>query len=253
MSGSSAKPPRSAPIPRRWSRSSCARARIPSRGSAPASASCGLAKRYDAERLDAACARALALGTRSYSSVAAILKNAQERQHARTRTAQPAAREHSRSRLLPLKGETMLIHPLAERLRGLGMAAMADAFLEMQSQFQRRRPHPRGLARPAARPRGHRPRQQAARPTAAPGQTAPERGGRGHRLPHAARPRPRAVPQARRLRLDPPQPAPGDQRPDRRRQIVAGLRVGAQSLPGRLLGDLPPGAAAVRRTRHRPR
>jgi hypothetical protein len=27
----------------------------------------------------------------------------------------------------------MLIHPLAERLRGLGMAAMADAFLDMQS------------------------------------------------------------------------------------------------------------------------
>ena len=39
----------------------------------------GLAKRYGAERLDAACARALTLGTRSYSSVAAILKNAQER------------------------------------------------------------------------------------------------------------------------------------------------------------------------------
>jgi transposase len=38
----------------------------------------GLAKRYDAERLDAACARALALGTRSYSSVAAILKNRQD-------------------------------------------------------------------------------------------------------------------------------------------------------------------------------
>ena len=37
-----------------------------------------LAQRYDAERLDAACARALALGTRSYSSVAAILKNRQE-------------------------------------------------------------------------------------------------------------------------------------------------------------------------------
>ena len=38
-----------------------------------------LATRYDAERLDAACARALALGTRSYSSVAAILRNAQDR------------------------------------------------------------------------------------------------------------------------------------------------------------------------------
>jgi transposase len=49
----------------------------------------GLAKRYDGERLDAACARAteharegLALGTRSYSSVAAILKNAQDRKAA---------------------------------------------------------------------------------------------------------------------------------------------------------------------------
>ena len=38
-----------------------------------------LATCYDAERLDAACARALVLGTRSYSSVAAILKNAQDR------------------------------------------------------------------------------------------------------------------------------------------------------------------------------
>jgi transposase len=41
-----------------------------------------LVKRYDAERVDAACARALALGTRSYSSVATILKNAQEKQAA---------------------------------------------------------------------------------------------------------------------------------------------------------------------------
>jgi transposase len=39
----------------------------------------GLVKRYGAERVDAACARALAIGTRSYSSVAAILKNRRER------------------------------------------------------------------------------------------------------------------------------------------------------------------------------
>lgn len=38
----------------------------------------GLENRYGAERLDAACARALALGTRSYGSVAAILKNRQD-------------------------------------------------------------------------------------------------------------------------------------------------------------------------------
>ena len=41
-----------------------------------------LVTRYDAERVDAACARALALGTRSYSSVATILKNAQEKKAA---------------------------------------------------------------------------------------------------------------------------------------------------------------------------
>ncbi len=35
----------------------------------------GLVQRHGAERVDAACARALALGTRSYTSVAAILKN----------------------------------------------------------------------------------------------------------------------------------------------------------------------------------
>jgi len=38
----------------------------------------GLVKRYGAARVEAACARALALGTRSYSSVAAILKNHRE-------------------------------------------------------------------------------------------------------------------------------------------------------------------------------
>jgi transposase len=38
----------------------------------------GLRKRYGAERVDAACARALALGTRSYGSVLAILKNARQ-------------------------------------------------------------------------------------------------------------------------------------------------------------------------------
>ena len=35
----------------------------------------GLVKRFGSERVDAACARALALNTRSYTSVAAILKN----------------------------------------------------------------------------------------------------------------------------------------------------------------------------------
>src|ERR1700710_2665166 len=51
----------------------------------------GLRKRYSAERLDAACAKALTLGTRSYSSVAAILKNKQESKTALQReTDQPS-------------------------------------------------------------------------------------------------------------------------------------------------------------------
>src|SRR5271170_1884797 len=51
----------------------------------------GLRKRYGAERLDAACAKALLLGTRSYGSVAAILKNKQESKTAPQReTDQPS-------------------------------------------------------------------------------------------------------------------------------------------------------------------
>jgi transposase len=51
----------------------------------------GLRKRYGVERLDAACAKALALGTRSYSSVAAILKNKQDSKTAPQReTDQPS-------------------------------------------------------------------------------------------------------------------------------------------------------------------
>ena len=51
----------------------------------------GLRKRYSAERLDAACGRALTLGTRSYGSVAAILKNKQDSKTAPQReTDQPS-------------------------------------------------------------------------------------------------------------------------------------------------------------------
>jgi DNA replication protein DnaC len=33
-----------------------------------------------------------------------------------------------------MKGKTMLIHPMVERLRGLGLSAMADAFIDMRNQ-----------------------------------------------------------------------------------------------------------------------
>jgi hypothetical protein len=50
------------------------------------------------ERLDAACRRALALGTRSYSSVAAILKNKQESKTARERETEQSSLLHDNIR-----------------------------------------------------------------------------------------------------------------------------------------------------------
>ena len=55
-----------------------------------------LVKRCGAERVDAACARALVLGTRSYSSVAAILKN--RREHTPAATAEPPLLIHENIR-----------------------------------------------------------------------------------------------------------------------------------------------------------
>ncbi len=111
----------------------------------------------------------------------------------------------------------MLIHPLAERLRAVGMAAMADAFLEMRSQSaatELTREDWLGLLLD---------REVTARDTKrltrrlSQARLAPKRGSRGHRLPGPARARPCLVPQTRRLRLAAPQRAFGDQRPDRRR------------------------------------
>ena len=56
----------------------------------------GLVKRFGAGRVDAACARALVLSTRSYSSVAAILKN--HREHATAATAETAILIHENIR-----------------------------------------------------------------------------------------------------------------------------------------------------------
>ena len=93
----------------------------------------------------------------------------------------------------------MLIHPLAERLRGLGMAAMADAFLEMQTNSaaaELSREDWLGLL--LDREVTARDNKRLA-PTAQPGPIASERGGRGHRLPRTARSGPCPVPQTRWL------------------------------------------------------
>ena len=49
-----------------------------------------LAKSYGAERLEAACTRALEIGARSYTSVSSILKTNRDRQRPATATDEPA-------------------------------------------------------------------------------------------------------------------------------------------------------------------
>jgi hypothetical protein len=93
----------------------------------------GLVKRYGTARVDAACARALVLGTRSYNSVATILKNpSRERTAADRRGNDPDPREHSRSRLLPLTQDIERredADPIGSLKRGLddaGLQIVAD-------------------------------------------------------------------------------------------------------------------------------
>ena len=131
----------------------------------------------------------------------------------------------------------MLIHPTVERLRALGLTAMADAFIELQNTPDAaelpqttgsacssiaRRPAARTSVSPAAcaRPSCARP------PSSRTSTSAP------------TRPRPGPVPQARHLRVDPRASSSGHHRPDRYRQVVAGLRARPQGLPRGLLGAL---------------
>ena len=66
---------RSAPRPRRWSSPSWPTGRIPSRASAPASASCGCSGISTPARAEAVAARAVAIGALTYKSIASILAN----------------------------------------------------------------------------------------------------------------------------------------------------------------------------------
>ena len=94
-----------AEAPRRWSRSSCASARTPSKASAPAIGILRLAKTYGRERLEAACGRALEIGARSYT-----LRQLDPEEQPRSPTARnrhgragDSSRQHPWPRLLPLR------------------------------------------------------------------------------------------------------------------------------------------------------
>jgi len=108
----------------------------------------------------------------------------------------------------------MLIHPMVERLRGLGLAAMADAFIDMRNQSAAddlSREDWLGLLIDRE-------------------VTARDNKRLGRRL-SLARLRQNAVIEADHLRLDPRQPAFADRRPDRGGQILVGLRARPQGVP----------------------
>ena len=132
----------------------------------------------------------------------------------------------------------MLIHPTVERLRTLGLSAMADAFTELQNAPEAAELPPRGLARPARRSRGNQPGEQAPRPAPARGPAAAVRGRRRRRLrmPRAGSTAPcsSSSPRANGSAIITICP----RRADRHRQVMAGLCPRPQGLPRGLLGTL---------------
>ena len=145
----------------------------------------------------------------------------------------------------------MLTHPMVERLRGLGLAAMADAFTEMQRSSAAddlSREDWLGLLIDR--------------------ETTARESKRLQRRLSQARLRQNAVIEDADLRtprgLDRSlfQKLAGcgwirdsqhltDRRPDRRGKVVAGLCAGPQSLPGRVFGDVSANAPSIRRSRNR--
>jgi hypothetical protein len=125
----------------------------------------------------------------------------------------------------------MLIHPMVERLRGLGLSAMADAFIDMRNQSAAddlsredwlgllidREVTARDNNRLGRRLSLARLRQNAVIEDA--DLRTPRGLDRG------------LVPNADHLRLDPRQPALADRRADRGGQILVGLRARPQGVP----------------------
>src|SRR5207302_5146833 len=166
------------------------------------------------------------------------------------RAAAADPREHSRPRLLPLtRGDPMLIHPTVERLRALGLTAMADAFLELHNapdagELSRedwlgllvdREATSRENKRLARRLREARLRQSA---------VVEDVDFRAHR----------GLDRALFLKLATCQwirdhPSSGVGGPDWHRQVVVGLRSRPQGLPRGLFGALQAHLAPVHRSR----
>lgn len=96
-----------------------------------------LARRYETDRLEAACERALVINSITYSSVAAILKSGLDRTKPQTDPANPPRRTPT-SAAAPITSEgkerPMLTHPTLDQMQALGLAGMAKAYRELAAQ-----------------------------------------------------------------------------------------------------------------------
>ena len=133
---SSAGAPRSARRPRPSSQQILESRPHPEQGYRSCLGLLRLAKRYGPARLNAACARAVAVGARSYRHVDSMLKHGLDRQpllaDATDVPAGPHPRQRPRTRVLPRR-RALMMTMTRDRLRALRLSAMADAYV---SQYQ---------------------------------------------------------------------------------------------------------------------
>ncbi len=96
-----------------------------------------LARRYERDRLEAACERALAINAIGCSSVCAILKSGPTAPACLlNRQSHAPARQHPGRNLLSIrKGKPlMLTNPTLEQMQTLRLAAMASAYRQLAEQ-----------------------------------------------------------------------------------------------------------------------
>ena len=198
-------------------------------------------------RAEAVSARAIAIGALTYKSLASILAHNLDRAQCQPETAAVIDHPNLRGSRASIDGELScspirtldLSTPPRLVRHGQGYQEL-DANPEARSlecregsaccSSTRSRAAARSASRPApARPRLRHPRQR-----------------RGRRLLRAARARPRLLPEARGLRLDPHLAQPLDHRPMRGRQKLALLCAWPQSPPGGSVRPVLSGAAPVR-------
>ena len=96
----------------------------------------------------------------------------------------------------------MLAHPTLDLLHALGLHGLAKGFKDLEHNPEARSARSRRMARPAARTRSDAAPTEAVRNARQGRPAAPSGQRRGRQLSASPRARPRAVPQARRLRLD---------------------------------------------------